>query len=493
MFSFLYFLVKIAISYPPLESNKGVPLLGQNRQFQWFSSPTYIYPVVPATAASLLKENGYKVLWDDGIAEEKNYQKWLSSFLGLDPDLVAIETKTPVIKKHWKIIDELKSFRPNLKIVLMGDHVTAMPEESLKNCKADYILTGGDYDFLLLNLANYFTKGEKLESGFYFWKNGEIQNTGRVDLRSHDLNTLPFIDRDLTKWELYAYKNGNYKRTPGTYTMAGRDCWWGRCSFCSWTTIFPGEKFRVRTPENLLDEIGILIENYGMKEIMDDSGTFPAGAWLEQFCKGMIERGYHKKIRLNCNMRLNALNQEQWNLMRKAGFRFILFGLESANQGTLDRINKNLKVSQIEDGVRMAKKAGLDPHITVMMGYPWETKEDACRTLDLAKCLFKKGYVDTLQATIVMPYPGTPLFKECEDREWLITKDWDRYDMREAIMKSPLTSFDIKKLTQDLYKAFLTPKFMIRKALSIRSFDDVKFIGRAGMKVLGHLMDFGKK
>ena len=62
--------MKIAICYPPLPSEKGVPLLSQNRQFQWFSRPTYIFPVVPATAATMLKVAGHEVLWLDGIAEE---------------------------------------------------------------------------------------------------------------------------------------------------------------------------------------------------------------------------------------------------------------------------------------------------------------------------------------------------------------------------------------------------------------------------------------
>ena len=51
--------MNIAVTYPPLENGKGVPLLGQNRQFQWFNSPTYIYPMVPAYAATYLKEKGF--------------------------------------------------------------------------------------------------------------------------------------------------------------------------------------------------------------------------------------------------------------------------------------------------------------------------------------------------------------------------------------------------------------------------------------------------
>ena len=243
----------------------------------------------------------------------------------------------------------------------------------------------------------------------------------------------------------------------------------------------------------MLDEIGILIEKYHVKEIMDDSGSFPIGPWLKEFCEGMIERGYNKKIKIDCNMRLKALSQKEYDLMGEAGFRFILYGLESANQATLDRIQKNLKVEEIEKGVSMAKRGGLEPHITTMMGYPWESKEDAKRTIELSRKLFDKGFVDTLQATIVIPYPGTPLFKECQEQNLLTTDDWDNFDQRMAIMKSPLTEEDIKELTQELYKSFITPKFIWRKIVGVRSWDDIKFLFRAGGKVLGHLVDFSPK
>lgn len=499
--------MKISISYPPLKSEKGVPLLSQNRQFQWFSEPTYIYPMVPAYAATMLKENGYQVMWDDGIAEGLTYTQWLERIDKERPDIIAIETKTPVVKRHWKIIGDLKGLATGdwqLTTVLMGDHVTALPEESMLNSPVDFVLTGGDYDFLLLNLCNYLKSSQPstlslqpqtsnlqlgLEPGTWYRENGEIKNTGQYEL-NHDLNSLPYVDRDLTKWKLYSEKNGNYKYLPGTYTMAARDCWWGRCTFCSWTTIYPGAKYRVRSPEKMLDEVGTLIDKYGVKEIMDDSGTFPVGEWLRTFCEGMIKRGYNKRVKIDCNMRFGILKDKDYEMMANAGFRFILFGLESANQKTLDRIDKNLKVEQIVEGVRMAKKAGLAPHITVMMGYPWETLEDAAKTVELAKRLFKCGYVDTLQATIVIPYPGTPLYEECKKDGWLLTEDWDRYDMKEAVMASPMSEENIKELTQRLYKSFASPQYILKKVISIRSANDIKFLWRAGKKLVGHLTDF---
>ncbi|MFQ5906767.1 MAG: B12-binding domain-containing radical SAM protein, partial [bacterium] len=394
--------MKVMISYPPLPKAKGHPMIAQNRQFQFFSNPTNIYPVIPASAATLLQENGFEVIWNDAIAEQWRYHQFINFFAAEKPGLVAIETKTPVVKQHWQIIDELKALRPQTTVVLMGDHVTALPEESMRECPVDFVITGGDYDFSLLALCEWLEgkASRKLPPGVWYREDGEIRNKGPFRLDG-DLNELPFIDRGLTKWWLYSEKNGNYKRTPGTYIMAGRDCWHHRCTFCSWTTIFPS--YRVRWPEKVLDEVGSLIEEYGVREIMDDTGTFPVGEWLREFCRGMIERGYNQRVTLDCNMRFGALSSQDYELMKEAGFRLLLFGLESANQETLDRINKRLTVEEIVESCRMARTAGLYPHVTIMFGYPWETYQDALNTLNLGRQLLKKGWAYTVQATVVIP------------------------------------------------------------------------------------------
>ena len=487
-------IMKIAISYPPLKSEKGIPLLAQNRQFQWADSPWAAFPVILASAATLLKKQGFEVFWDDAINEKLSYQDWEKGLLSERSDIIAMETKTPAVKKHWQIINEIKLENPKVKIVLMGDHVTALPQESMDNCRADYILTGGDYDFMLLNLVNYLTKGEKLEPGWWFRKGGEIKNTGQFVL-NHDLGSLPLIDRSLTKWKFYAFENSNLTLVPGTFTMAGRDCWWrnqGGCTFCSWTTIFP--KYRVVAPEKLLDEIGELIK-LGIKEVFDDTGTFPIGPWLEKFCQGMIDRGYNKKIRLGCNMRANAIkDQAVYDLMAKAGFKFILYGLESANQKTLDKLNKGELVEDVVKATQMAKKAGLNPHVTCMIGYPWETRLEAKKTIDLTRWLFKEGYIDSLQATIVIPYPGTALFAEADREGWLRTKDWDRYDMREPILKTEMTDEEILALVRSLYKSIFSFVFFFRKLKQGFSSPDIlSYYFRLAKKLLSKLRDFAEK
>jgi anaerobic magnesium-protoporphyrin IX monomethyl ester cyclase len=207
----------------------------------------------------------------------------------------------------------------------------------------------------------------------------------------------------------------------------------------------------------------------------------------------MIENGYNMEVIMDCNMRFGALSLEQYRLMKRAGFRLLLFGLESGEQKSLDRVNKSLKVEQITRSCRNAKRAGLEPHITIMFGYPWEGRKEAQKTLELGRYLVRKGYADTVQATLVIPYPGTPLFEECRKKGLLKTLDWERYDMRETVMKTPMPEEEIQGMVQSIYRVAFHPEFVARKVVGIRNADDLRFMKRAGKKVLGHIKDFSGK
>jgi len=483
--------MKIMISFPPLVG-EGCPMLGQNRQFQWFHNPSFIYPMVPASAATILKQKGHNVIWNDCIAENWDYEKFMKFYAEQRPDLISIETKTPVIKQHWKIINKLKEICPNGIIVLMGDHITAFPLESMEKCQVDYVITGGDYDFLLAEIVDYIEEtSDELPKGIWYRQNKKIKNTGVFELKN-DLNSLPFIDRDLTKWYLYGERL--YKREPFTYTMVGRDCPYGKCTFCSWTTLYP--KFRTRSPESLIDEIGILIERYNIREIFDDTGTFPSGVWLKRFCEGMIERGYNKKIIVDCNFRFDYLTEKRAKMMKEAGFRLMKLGLESASQKTLDKLRKNNTVDQIKEGCKIAKDAGLDVHLTIMVGFPWETKEDALKTLELGYDLMKSGLADMLQSTIVIPYPGTALYQQSVENDWFLIKpdEYEKFDMTTQILKTvDMTPDEVMSISKEIYKSFLNPKFILGHLKKVKSYEDFKYLLRGIKPVFGHLRDFSRK
>ena len=132
-------------------------------------------------------------------------------------------------------------------------------------------------------------------------------------------------------------------------------------------------------------------------------------------------------------LRFGRLGPEDYALMKKAGFRLVLFGVESANQSTLDRLAKGLRTEDVEQGAAWASKAGLAVHLTFMFGYPWEGPAEMANTVRLARRLLANGHAATLQCTLTIPYPGTPLFRELQAGGGLATLDWDEYDQRRAV------------------------------------------------------------
>ena len=483
--------MRVVIAYPPLEG-PGSPMLTQNRQFQWYNVPSFIYPVVPAYAATMLQQAGHDVLWLDGIARRLTFDEFEKELLDFDPHLVALETKTPVVRQHWKMIDHWKEVIPQTRTVLMGDHVTARPLETLRNSKVDFVVTGGDYDFMLVSLTDFLANGGRLEPGIFCRSGRATCSTGAFRL-DHDLAGLPMIDRGLTEASRYGEKWK--KRTPFMYTMVGRDCPWGRCKFCSWTTLFP--HFRCRSPESLLDELESLVTDHGTREVFDDSGTFPGGGWLEQFCEEMVERRLNQEILFSCNMRFDYLRDpEVPRMMKRAGFRKIKSGLESANQKTLDLINKGISVEDIVTGCRNAAAAGIDVHLTVMVGYPWETRDDARRTLDLANELMAEGSAEMLQATVVVPYPGTPLHRYCLGKQAFRCDphDYEKYDMRHSVLSTPgMSEEEVLSMCEGVYRTFLGPRYVWQRLKRVRSFKDLGYLLRGAKAVAGHLRDFGPK
>lgn len=482
--------MRVLICYPPLEG-KGTPTLTQNRQFQWFHHPTLIYPLVPASAATVLAESGYEALWKDAIAEGAKWEEFQEFLLREKPELVVIETKTPVVKQHWEQTKLIKKLLPKTRIVLMGDHPTALPVETMEHSSADYIILGGDYDFSLLRLVEHTTKGKRLGPGFFHRERGTMEYTGPFE-PAGELDQLPFIDRELTRWELYG--EYIYRKRPFTYTMAGRDCPWGQCTFCAWTVLYPG--FRVRSPENLISELKLLVEGYGVKEVFDDTGTFPAGGWLERFCELMLSEGLSKRLDFSVNFRFEYLNPPRAELMRKAGFRVLKLGLESANDHTLHQLNKNLTRQQIIDGAKCAKSAGLELHLTIMLGYPWETYEDIKRTLKLVQMMMRDGLADTLQSTLIIPYPGTALYNEARREGWFIIPEdsYERFDMTEPVLRTPgISRQRLMRLVRKPYEVFFHPRYLLRRVMKLADKDEFLYSLRGLSALLGHLRDFSRK
>ena len=487
--------MRIAIIYPPIRRQGAWPHLGQNRQFRFSFSDVKIYPMVPASAATLLKKEGFTVLFLDGINLRltlKDFEKRLADF---SPDLVVIETKTPIIIFHWRYINKLKKKNPKVLVALVGDHITALPSESFENCQVDFCLTGGDWDLGLLSLANFLARKKDKLTGGIFWREGKnIKNSGSLRLLEN-LDLLPFIDRDLTNWQIYGE---NYLLRPCTYILSGRGCGGtgkepGACTFCVWQHTFWQRKARLRSPKNVVSEIKLLVEKYKVKEIFDDnesSGIWDQN-WLKEFSQRMEKEGLVGQVFLSANARADSLDSKRCKILQKTGFRLLKVGLESGNEQTLKRINKKESLEQIKAGVKRAKDYGLVIMLTTMVGYPWESEKDVLKTFQIAKelMLYKTRAGDSLQSSILVPYPGTPLYEQALKEKWFTIdpKDYQKFDMERPVLKTKINpGFWCKKMWQ----IHLSPKFLAKSLVTIHSLDELRLLLRGAKSLLGHQRDY---
>jgi magnesium-protoporphyrin IX monomethyl ester (oxidative) cyclase len=182
---------------------------------------------------------------------------------------------------------------------------------------------------------------------------------------------------------------------------------------------FWGHEYRYRSPKSLLDEMELLVNEYGIQEIQfeDDNLTQNKKRARELF-EGMIERGLHKKLMWNTpnGIALWALDEPLLRLMKEAGCYQLTLAVESGNQEVLDNIiHKPLKLEKARGLAKVIKELEFDTNAFFIIGFPGETLENMRDTFDLAREL-------DLQSAcffIAQPLPGTRLYEICVQNGYL--------------------------------------------------------------------------
>jgi radical SAM superfamily enzyme YgiQ (UPF0313 family) len=445
-------------------------MVSQNRNVQYFKEPTYLLPVTYAQAATWLRDDGHEVLWDDANAQLKTLQNWMDDLVAWKPDVIILESTTPVMKFYWGVIDKLKEILPESIVVMTGYHSMRMPQETMLECNADIVIRSSNVDFVLQRLIAYIDKNSSwrltcaLDGLHIRMKNlgKEVRSTGNFR-HVEPLDKSPLVDRDLVQWKNYAYENGNFLQVPGTYaTSVIRDCMFGKCTFCRYNG--PDLTFSLMSVERSLDEYQELIEKYGVKEIFDDSGVWYRGKEAREFAQGIIDRGLHKKgCYFGINTRFEYLDEDTIRLMGEANFRFVLLGYEAADDETLQRLNKGYQLQHVENCLKWLTKYGMHPHLTIMVGYYWQTQEMLDRTVSEVKRLMFSGLARTLQVTLCTPLDYTPYHKECIEKDMLLTSDYNDFDMSKLIVKTPIPHDQYYKAVREMYGIAFNPKFMLRQ------------------------------
>lgn len=509
--------LRIAIVYPPFRRNGALPLLTQNRQTKFTrSDQVRIYPLVMASAATMLRAAGHEVLWLDGINERISLESCAKRLADFRPDWVILETKTPLVRSHWAYLCELKTALA-CRVVLLGDHLFYRTEESFEHSNPDYVLTAGDYDFVLRDLFAFESGTRPDRPGGLTWReNGEIRSSGRATFYS--LADAPRTDRELTRWSLYGEA---YLHQPVAYILTGRGCGgrnpdspsecepgcaeWrasrgsslpGRCTFCVWQYTFWGVGARMRPVADVVGEIEHLVERYGVAEVFDDNESGPLWnkEWLRAFVEEMERRDLPRRVRFSTNARADNLSMEVVALCKRLNVRLLKVGLESGNNDTLRRLKKDETIEEITDGVLRAKRAGMVVLLTTMVGYPWETEEGARQTWDATRRLMlaHTHFGDSLQASVVIPYPGTPLYQKAIREGWFVIDphDYDRFDQSQPVLR---TEIDTTAWCRKMWAIMKHPAFLIRSALTVRSRSDLRLAWNGLRSLRGHLHDYGSE
>jgi radical SAM superfamily enzyme YgiQ (UPF0313 family) len=468
--------MRIAISYPPIINEFGQKaMVSQNRNVQFFKKPTYLLPVIHAQAATWLKNLGYDVRWDDGSAQLKTFDQWYKELVEWNPDVVVFESTTPVMKFYWKTVDQLKKSLPNTIIIMTGYHSMRMPEETMNISKTDIVLQSNHVDFVLARLIPFIEKNLdwrqscKLEGLAIKTEDNQLRLTGNFR-QVEPLEKSPLVNRDLIQWKNYAFENGNFLQTPGTYaTSVIRDCMFGKCTFCRYNG--PDLTFSMLNVERSLNEYEVLIKEYGVKEIFDDSGVWYRGKEAREFAQGIIDRGLDKYgCYFGINTRFEYLDEETIRLMCLANFRFVLIGYEAADNETLMRLNKGYQLEHVESCLTWMKKYGMHPHLTIMVGYYWQTQAQLDNTVSEVKRLMFSGLARTLQVTLCTPLDYTPYHKECISNNVLLTDDYDDFDMSKLIVKTPIPHDAYYRAVREMYSIAFHPKFIFRQIIFMMNF-----------------------
>jgi radical SAM superfamily enzyme YgiQ (UPF0313 family) len=427
----------------------------------------FIYPVPPpyfvytgfhhgiGYISSVLKNAGHETsLLQTYKYDENEIKNKINSF---KPDLVAVSSTTDQIELSKKIIDFIYKIY-KLPIVIGGVHATMLPEE-LINIEGVLGVCRGEGEYAMLELVEALEKGKdhtKIKN-FWFKKNGKIvKNPIRPLIQN--LDELPFPDREVFEFQKLL---DNMRSDVGVEFMGSRGCPF-QCSFCINYSLMKlhknkGKYVRFRTAENLLSEIKKVINKYrNTKKIIFYDEIFTLNKkWLREFCEK-----YQKEIGLpfECNTRIDTVNKETIDWLKKAGCEVISLGLESGNDYIRNVIlRKEVTKNQIMNACSIIKQAGIKIRVFNMVGLPYETEETINETIKVNK-IIKPDYVFVSTFT---PYPGTELFELCKSKGWISERTVKSYFENISILDQPSISKERVAYYHKIFKASIQHPYLV--------------------------------
>mgnify|MGYP003949152919 CR=1 FL=1 len=367
-----------------------------------------------------------------------------------------------VIEEDYKFIKEIKKLiNPDAKILVVGGVIYYNAKEELKKNK---FIDGCILNFVTDDILKYFQNNKKDLKNFIYRDGDEIIDTG-LQLPANDflIPTPPHEQLDFTKYQL---SHGTSSRLTSVLTSYG--CV-HKCSFCVSGKI----NYRYRDVENIIEELKH-INKLKVKNITFRDNIF--GFHKKNFKKllnRMIEENFNFKW--VSDSRVDILDEEIINLMSKAGCHALHFGIESSNEETLNRYEKNLKnIDFVEKTLKLCKKYKIITVGYFILGLPGETEIDVENTIDYSI----KLDLDFVSFNLPIPIVGTNLREESISNNWINDQD-NIYDGSKTpiISTKELKPSELVRLRKKAYKKFyLRVNFVIKTLLRIRNLFQIKMI-----------------
>jgi len=446
--------------------------------------------------AAFIRKYGYSVKIIDSEAENwfpeytakkiADYNPLLAGIivLGLNPSAAS----TPKMTTTRELLAALKNITPNTKTILGGLHPSALPEQTLREEKPDFVFRGeGLYTILELLDAlkkNKETKDYKIEGLWYIRDNRLVSNGWGKLVQNFD--ELPFVAWDLLPMEKYRAHDWHCfdyidQRKPYAVIYTSLGCPFN-CTYCNIRSMYDGKPgIRFRSPKRVVEEIDFLVQNYKVKniKILDEIFVLRENHVME-FCDLIIQRGY--KLNIWAFARIDTVNEKLLKKMKQAGINWLAYGIESGSKKVRDGVNKGrFEQDKIKKTIEMTKAAGIYIHGNFVFGLPDDDLETMQETLNMAK-EFNFEYVNFYTT---MAYPGSQLYEDAVKQDIKLPETWQGYSQySEDTLPLPtkhLSSAEVLRFRDNAFKEYYkNPKYikMIRE----------KF----GPKVVGHIEEMLK-
>lgn len=291
-----------------------------------------------------------------------------------------------------------------LRVIVGGPHASLAPVDLLDRCPSVEAVVRGEGEEAMPALVDALEAGAALAG----LPGVVAREPGRPlpgVLRAADLGALPLPT--YTGLPIAAYWCPDARRRPMVTMMTTRGCPHA-CAFCSSTGLL-GKKVRAVPVPMVLDELERLVVEHGVREVSftDDVFTIRRRRLLA-LCRGMVERGLD--LSWFANARADQVDPELAEAMAHAGCHQLYLGIESGDQGILDRVNKGTTVERLVEGAEVLRAAGIDRSVGFVLGLPGETDATVAKSIQLAQRIAP----ERLQFTAFTPLPGTPLARRDE-------------------------------------------------------------------------------